>query len=57
MLRNAVRSGVKLTEKNVTKIKGSMLLELRGGGSGGQISRNKRYVKLERPPPLIACAW
>ena len=35
-------------EKNITKVYGSMLLALRGGG-WGPVSRKKRYVILEWP--------
>ena len=36
-------------EKSITKVFSAMLLALRGGGGGCQISRKKRYITLEWP--------
>ena len=36
-------------EKSVTKVQGSMLLALRGGGLGSNFQKKKRYVTLEWP--------
>ena len=49
VLRNAVEGGrlSDFRETSVTKMYGSKLLALRGGGC--QISRKKRYVTLEWP--------
>ena len=46
--------GVNISGKSVTKVQGSMLLALRGGGWGSDLPK-KRYVTLEWP--LSSDTW
>ena len=48
MLLNAMVVRLKFPEKSITKVYGSMLLALRGGGRG-DFPETKRYVALEWP--------
>ena len=54
MLRNTVggRRVSDLPEQSVTKMYGSMLLALRGGGCVSNFQKN-RYVTLEWPPTNV----
>ena len=51
MLRNADGGGgvSDFPEKSVTKVQGSMLFALQGGGWGSNFQKKKRYVTLEWP--------